>query len=241
MPRGCVISDIHYFARRSAFDRHRSDFLQAIQTSEVVVLNGDIFDFRWSRVDALTSTISYAIDWLIELIESNPQADFYFVAGNHDSQPAFLDALNLLSQQEPRFSWQPYQLQLGTHLFLHGDIVHSRTIDALDRYRRTFHKEGVHLLRFDSMYQLLHHLRVPLMLSYLHSTARLASKLDALLAAGVIPFKGKVTDIYFGHVHRPFTMIEHKGRRYHNTGAVLQGMKWNILTFDVTDTEVLDE
>ena|ERR1051326_9579416 len=66
--RGIVLSDLHLFARRS----RAADCLQSLRadlaSADVVVLNGDRFDFRWRTLRDRRTTVAAAIDGLRTLV-----------------------------------------------------------------------------------------------------------------------------------------------------------------------------
>ena len=47
---GYVVSDLHLLTRRTAAGSHRSRLTTAAAAADYFVLNGDIFDFRWSTL-----------------------------------------------------------------------------------------------------------------------------------------------------------------------------------------------
>jgi hypothetical protein len=60
--RGLVVSDLHLFARRSrgmtCFESLRGE----LESVDVLVLNGDIFDFRWSVLPDHQATQAWLSD-----------------------------------------------------------------------------------------------------------------------------------------------------------------------------------
>jgi UDP-2,3-diacylglucosamine hydrolase len=108
---------------------------------DVLVLNGDIFDFRWSTLDSTETTISAAMQWLSALLELYADMRVVYVLGNHDCLPEFEQRLRSLSQAEPRLEVHPYFAFVGDALFLHGDCANGCVSRAeLDRYRERWRK-----------------------------------------------------------------------------------------------------
>ena len=68
MSRGLVISDLHLFSPRSEAAELWGRIADDHPDAEILVLNGDIFDFRWSRLPDEESTIASAVEWLDRLL-----------------------------------------------------------------------------------------------------------------------------------------------------------------------------
>ncbi len=67
----------------------------ACSDSRLIVLGGDIFDFRWARLGGHQATLAASKQWLGSLIEKHPHATIVYIMGNHDSHP---DMCQLLSE-----------------------------------------------------------------------------------------------------------------------------------------------
>ncbi len=233
--RGCVLSDLHYLSSRSCYDALRSEIHARLSTAAVIVLNGDIFDFRWSSLPRLEDSLQRAIQELESLCRTHPTTRIHYVLGNHDCHPLFVEALNRLIQRFPQISQHAHEVQIGSSLFLHGDILQAGSRTRLEAYRTRFHRDH-HLLKgFDPLYQTLHNLGFAELYSHISSTRThtWARQLHRLIHIGELRVKGEVRDVYYGHTHSPSTNIMYRGRRYHNTGAVLIRTPWKILPFQV--------
>ena len=77
MQRGLVISDLHLFADRSRGWEYLE--LLRLDSVEVLVLNGDIVDFRWSILRDIDKTKEAGLDWLNALLRRWPRCDIHFV------------------------------------------------------------------------------------------------------------------------------------------------------------------
>jgi hypothetical protein len=113
MSRISFVSDLHHFSRRSDADQHDESIHAAAEQSDVFVLGGDIFDFKWSTLSTLDETIVAARDWLAELTSSHPRCQFHFLLGNHDHDLQFIGELQRTSRATPNFAWEPYFLRIG--------------------------------------------------------------------------------------------------------------------------------
>ena len=70
--RVLVVSDLHLFARRSDGLNQIGSLRERLLETDVLVLNGDIFDFRWSTHSEHAHSIREAIQWLREFSHSIP-------------------------------------------------------------------------------------------------------------------------------------------------------------------------
>ncbi len=84
MASGHVISDLHLFAHRSVADSYMRDIRRAAAESDFFVLNGDIFDFRWSTLPTADDSLDAAVAWLRALVTEHPHCRFFYTVGNHD-------------------------------------------------------------------------------------------------------------------------------------------------------------
>ena len=121
---GWVVSDLHLFARRSDGAEKMRALMPRLGSASLLVLNGDIFDFRWSTLRSDEATVEGAAGWLRDLLNKLPDAQVHYMVGNHDCLPAHKDMLDALAQEVPHFHWHEYSLQLGNRLFIHGDCTH---------------------------------------------------------------------------------------------------------------------
>src|SRR5688572_14707406 len=136
MPRGIVISDLHLFSVRSAGEQRLVSIREDLAAADVIVLNGDTFDFRWSHFRDEEKSVEAALDWLRRFAAAYPQATIHFICGNHDCLDVFTKGLGDLAAACPSLGRHETHLQLGAHLFVHGDCARRRMDAAgLVRYR----------------------------------------------------------------------------------------------------------
>ena len=62
--RGAVISDLHLLSNRTTLHRHIKEVEAELSNVDLFVLNGDIFDFEWSRHNGPEASIAAAIEWI---------------------------------------------------------------------------------------------------------------------------------------------------------------------------------
>ena len=235
--RGLVVSDLHLFARGSQGAALLASLAGQLAGAEVLVLNGDTFDFRWIAARDREQAFAAAVGELRALLERHANCEVHYILGNHDCLTGFQSALTALTARAPRFHWHAWQLRLGSALFLHGDCAEARMDAGELQHRRARWEQGE---------------RRGLLASYAYGVAdalglsrqahewffprhktveRIAYHLDRASPG----WREVVRDCYFGHTHLPFTKHEHEGVSYHNTGssASVRGMGFNPLAFEI--------
>lgn len=235
--RGLVVSDLHLWARRSEGTELLASLAGQLAESDVLVMNGDTFDFRWIALCDREKAFAAAVKELHAVLQRYPQCEIHFLLGNHDCLLGFQRALTTLAARAPRFHWHAWQVRLGSALFLHGDCAEAR-IDALelqsrrDRWERGQRRglltsmaygvaDGLGLTRW------AHECFFPR-----HQTVqRITHYLDRACPG----WRLEIQDCYFGHTHLPFSNHQHEGVIFHNTGssAAQRGMGFNPLVFEI--------
>jgi len=235
--RGVVVSDLHLFARRSrgahCFDSIRPELASAT----LVVLNGDIFDFRWSTLRDLDTTVAAAMEWLRDLLETFPQCRVHYILGNHDWFSPFRGEIAALARHQPRLRCHEHGVRLGDALFLHGDCAH-RKMDAggLGRYRQCWDNDRRHGALRTGAYLMADRLGIT---QFTHARwfprERTVERIVHYLDRAWPVWRHNVRDCYFGHTHLPFSDYRHDGVAFHNTGSAIRGLHFNPITFEVHD------
>lgn len=221
---GYVLSDLHLFAERSNAEVYAEQIVEISHQAKFIVLNGDIFDFKWSRYPTTADTIKGALDWLDQLVSRNAGCDIHYIMGNHDGLISFAQALE--NFQRPNFFWSPTHVKIGSSLFLHGDLPLSgknpfvrRLIEDEVVPSDQLHKLYAHAVRFR-----LH--RVADLLNHKVKSVRM---LYQTLQKYPSPELEGVKDIYFGHTHVCFEGFRFQGYTFHNTGGAIRGVSKKIL------------
>jgi len=106
---GYVISDLHMFTQRSNAEPLIKNLENRLHEADFLVFNGDTFDFKWSQ-----KTMEECVQWLQQKILLYPHCHFYFIVGNHDACPQFIEQLQQLEQAN--FSIHETHLVLGNQL-----------------------------------------------------------------------------------------------------------------------------
>lgn len=233
MERGLVISDLHLFSPRSEGTALLADLRDELVRADVLVLNGDIFDFRWSCLPDQSATIDAAIDWLASLLGEFEGRSIHYILGNHDCLAGFSTRLDDLAGNDDRFSIHELRLVLNRTLFLHGDCANRRMNgENLRKYRHAWsrHRQrgriGRTLYRFADATGLSHRFHER-HFPQATTVSRVSHHLDHVLPA----WRTEIDHCYFGHTHRPFADHFYDGVHFHNTGSGIRGMGFNPLPF----------
>jgi len=235
--QGLVLSDLHLFATRSDGSALFDSLQPQLTRIQVLVLNGDTFDFRWSQFPDHEATIQAALRWLNDLLGRLPQCDVHFVLGNHDCLSAFTQRLLSLAETHPRFRWHDKWLQLGDSLFLHGDCAQQQ-MDArgLERYRAGWREDQQRGTLASQIYtcadrlgltSLAHRWRFP--------RRRTLERIAYYLDRAYPDWRRETRHCYFGHTHLPFSGTIHQRICFHNTGSAIRGMTFNPRAFELRD------
>ena len=236
--KGIVISDLHLFAQRSDGAERFSKLKSDLQDCDLLILNGDIFDFRWSTLPSHQDTVAEAIRWLEDLLREFPKCHFYFLLGNHDCLTVFQSALAQLAETQPRFSWHEHLLQLGPHLFLHGDCsTHKMGQEGFERYRRYWIKDHGRSHGFATIaYTLADRIGVTWLIHRaLFRGEAVLDRLTYYLDESQANWRETVRYCYFGHTHEPFSGTVREGITYFNTGSTIRGMLFVPASFSLQE------
>ena len=235
MKRGLVISDLHLFARRSVGDRLLEEMKPDLGRAEVLVLNGDTFDFGWSRLPSEEASIAAALQWLHDLAEEFRGSEIHYILGNHDCLRTFRNALDEFVIAQPAVSCHEHQLRLGRHLFLHGDCA-NRKMDgpALVRLRESWSRKKTRTRMHAALYGVIDALGISRGFHRCYfplgtSVKRVSHYLDEVMPG----WRDEVDDCYFGHTHQPFRAHAFDGVRFHNSGSGIRGMGFQPLHFEL--------
>lgn len=227
----CWLSDLHLFSRRSLGGQHFDAILAAARDTDLFVLGGDIFDFSWSTRTSVADSVDEAAAWLEELVVQAPDCRFHFLLGNHDYHRLFIDRLVSLVDDMPNLNWHPFFLRLQNTLFLHGDAADVGTDAKRLSVRRSRWLNAVpkrlvwHPLYDAAVAARLHRLAGSLIYRDRWVARRLLRYLDEVghgLETGL-------QHVYFGHTHVPMSHYDYEGVKFHNGGAPLKGLSFQIL------------
>jgi len=237
--RGLVVSDLHLFARRSQGAAHFESLHDKLRSVDVLVLNGDIFDFRWSTLPGETATIAAALDWLCALADRHRHCQIHFIHGNHDCLITFRDKLVALAATMPRLQCHTNELRLSSALFLHGDCANRKMDVAGLRRRRARWERTMPGGNFSCVaYIAIDRLGITRRShEWIFPRKRTVRRIAHYLDRAAPDWRRHTRDCYFGHTHLPFSHYHYDGVAFHNTGSAIQvrGLGFNPLFFDLHD------
>lgn len=228
-----VVSDLHMFCRRSQWEQHLSAIHDAAALADMFIFNGDSIDFKWSCLPTVKQTVDSALAFFRSLADKFPACQFHVNLGNHDHVQAFIQALDDLSGERTNFSWHPYYLRINNTIFLHGDVANRRmSHQQLERSRRrwdSFHNRRQGALRnqvYDAAFRAGAHIAISkLAFPHKRTIKNLAAYLEDIGHAST----HGVEQVYFGHTHVPVSGYQYGGVVFHNGGAPMEGMGFQLL------------
>lgn len=237
MISGCFVSDLHLLSPRSMALQWMSSIDAACRNSRLIVLGGDIFDFRWARVGGHQATLTASADWLSAFLSRNPGARIVYVLGNHDSHPDLIELLDELSRtSNGRLEWFRESFRFADCLFCHGDILDAGSQNGLSRYRRKFHHERPASRAAHGAYDMAVAMRLHRTIPQLfHRPRTTCRRLTELLGVESRPEFSAVRRIFFGHTHVPIYELPLGPLRFYNPGAALRHLSFAPIRFEISD------
>ena len=239
--RGVFVSDLHKFARRSQTDRFESQIRERVKDADVLVLGGDIFDFRWSTIGDFDLSIQAAVEWIEEIGSINPECKLHYVLGNHDCNLRFVDALKENRPARfPRLEIHPFSLRLGGTYFTHGDVTDRVTShQQFIRFRKYWQEDEQQKPPYrHTTYDVAVKLRLhKLLAKTMHRHRAVINRLTSYMSETGHDFESGVRQVFFGHTHHAMTGFEFAGMSFFNCGAPLAGLDFAILDFEVDSGE----
>ena len=234
MAQGATLSDLHLFSHHARPDSYATLIEETAGSATVFVLNGDIFDFKWSEHGVFTSSVLAARAFLERLVAGYPDCRFVVMLGNHDAVPAYVDALNELQQAYPNIEWNEFAFVFENRIFLHGDTIHAGSSnDAVRRFRSRLQQPARGYTLQKVVHSALYHSRVPWAAYRLLPNHILASRILAYLRHEGFLKESRIDHVYFGHTHCAFEDFRYKGFTFHNTGAAVHGSILRVARFPI--------
>ncbi len=228
MNHGYVISDLHLLAERSSADKYLEKVYHLAQTADFLVLNGDIFDFRWSTLDNLEQSIDSALKWLDNLAGRFPNCCVFYIMGNHDGLADFARHLDKSTPTIPNLEWHSSHIRIGNALFFHGDLLlRPHNNDPFQRKLKQFRRQKGRFA--NRAYRHAVSLRLHTLTAHLHWPRACATRILQGLKKHNPQLSQGVTDIYFGHTHVAFSDYYYHGIYFHNSGAAIKGVDCEVL------------
>jgi UDP-2,3-diacylglucosamine pyrophosphatase LpxH len=228
MQTGFVVSDLHLFTERSSVHRYMDRIHDTLADANFLVLNGDTVDFRWTTLPSIEATAHAADDWLTDLCTAYPNCQFYYIMGNHDGLAFFAKHLDTLAEQFDNFHWHESHIRIGHAMFFHGDLPIERP--EADPFHRELNDSPRRWSRhLDMPYNLFVHSRLHRATSRIFSPRTCAKRIVRSLAFDHRELADGITDIYFGHIHRPFEDLTLDSLTFHNTGSAIHHLELKLI------------
>ncbi len=231
--KGIVVSDLHLFTRRSGL----TSLVQALPRDnnglQYLVLNGDIFDFRWSTFRDNKTTVMNAVTCLKDLLKKNSFHEVHYVVGNHDCHINFISELDKVENGTPSFFVHRYFMKMQDRLFLHGDccnrlITHQQLMSQRQKWeqdarRPDWQARAYALADSISLTKLFHTIYFPKKVVARRALYYMKS-LPGSLPEGI-------AQVYLGHSHIPFKNYPYQGYCFNNSGSGIRGMGYEPVYF----------
>lgn len=232
--RGVFLSDLHLFSRRSVAPQLWLPWERRLPMLDLLVLGGDIFDFRWSQSSTKEDALLAAKAWLEKLLTTENRPHVHYLLGNHDCLLDWRQMLAELQAQHPGFDWSDDTWRLGSRVFLHGDVLDAGLSHAaLAKYRQGFEEERnphplAHHLYDAAVFTRLHRY-VP---SLIHGRNRVCRKLITYLDSCQLGKSTGIEQVYFGHTHLPILGHAWEGLRFYNAGSGVRHLRFEPHVFE---------
>ena len=214
------------FARWSAPGKYLEQMHDAAAEADFFVLNGDIFDFRWSLLPGVEATIDAAVDWLGEFASAHPNCTVYYILGNHDGFAGLTRRLVRLASETENFEWRPAYLRMGGILFTHSDLFWRDGRNPFERRVPASARRITPLIGW--VYHFIHLLQATRLVHAIWPARRCAGRIAKSLADLPNELTGGITDVHFGHTHRAVSHFAYQGITFHNTGSGIRGLRCNM-------------
>jgi UDP-2,3-diacylglucosamine hydrolase len=236
MGTGATISDLHLFSHHSRPGRYLHQFEAAAKEVDVFVLNGDIFDFKWSEHGVFSRSVTAAEQFIETLLDEFPQCQFRIVLGNHDAVPDYMEALEELEERHKNLYWHEFGCIVEDRVFIHGDAIHAGcTNEAIRRFRSKLRRpaNGHALQRM--AHTAVHRSHVPWMAFRMVPKRILASRLLAYLDHEDWLNGNAIQHVHFGHTHQDFEDFNYRGFTFHNSGSATHGARMRVVKFPLRE------
>jgi UDP-2,3-diacylglucosamine hydrolase len=234
---GLVVSDFHLFRRETSPEARLADIIARVQGKDFLVLNGDMFDFRWTGLPTVAETEDAALDWLKQLARCLEKVRILYVFGNNDCHTAYLGRLRRELAEFTLLQCFPAFAQIDDVFFCHGDIP--VFFPFLSPYSRILRRD---IKRKSETYQACFETLIQPWLRALtrkiFTPRRSARNIRRAFRNHPVPFSTPIRRVYFGHIHVPFEDLTFGGLRFFNTGAHLPSCQNAWLELEVSRLDI---
>ncbi|HKJ91085.1 MAG TPA: metallophosphoesterase [Oceanipulchritudo sp.] len=232
MHYGATVSDLHLFSHHSRPRRYLEQIRETAAGARVFVLNGDIFDFKWSEHGVFKQSVIAARQFLESLLEAAPDCRFHVTLGNHDAVHPYMACLEGLSRKHENLYWHEFSCTIEDRIFLHGDVIHAGANNEALRVFRGRLTQPANRRRLNRVAHLaVHRSHVPGFALRMVPKRLLAARLLTYLENEDRLNGSGVRHVYFGHTHNAFEDFRYRGYTFHNCGSATHGAWLRVVTF----------
>jgi|GEM_PF-269672 len=229
---GLALSDLHLLRHPNTSTISLDQLPEMTTQYQLVIFNGDMFDFEWTSFKTEPDAIRFALRWVKDLAQSQPDCKFVFLAGNHDHDPLYSEGIERLAAENPNVHWKFEYLRVGDKVFLHGDATHiGARLESLPALRRRW---SATRRKLSSLRRFYHFFNSPAKIAKITSVLPKkywARRISAYLQAAMKEEFEEIKDVYFGHTHVAFRDYVFENHVYHNSGSSIKGVKMLPLEF----------
>jgi UDP-2,3-diacylglucosamine hydrolase len=230
------ISDLHLFSNRCNVNEHHSLIESSIENADTCVWGGDLFDFRWSRLENERASVAQALRWLEGWYERFPNKQFVYLHGNHDAHGAFSEAMIHWAAERERFACDLNCMRIKDTLFLHGDVIEGKgNHEAFAEYRGRWQNKPVASRVASGIYDVAIAARA-------HKAAAMAAHRRKATCLQLLNWMHRqpkqatagIRRIVFGHTHRRINGYRLEGIEFFNGGATIRHVPFSpvLVEFD---------
>lgn len=238
MAIGATVSDLHLFSHHARPHLYRERIQATAQEAKVFILNGDIFDFKWSEHGVFSASVTAAVYYLERLLEAAPGCQFRIILGNHDAVPPYMEALDALAGKYQNLEWHEFTSCVENRIFLHGDVIHAGSSnEAVRRFRSKLQQPSKAYAWQRMAHLAAHRSHVPWMAFKVLPKRILASRILAYLDNENWMNGGSIRHVYFGHTHAGFEDFRYAGYHFHNCGSATHGARLRIAKFPLVEDQ----
>jgi len=233
-----VVSDLHLFRNISYGEQAWLQLQRRLSELDFVILNGDIFEFRWTVKETLEATEIAAIYWLKTQLRDFPELQFHYILGNHDSLDSFHLRLVQLAQSEERLSIFPAWARIGSTLIFHGDLpLFKPEQDIFRRKLKSINMRKGYLWKLS--HKILFRPVIRRAATLFFNAPRCSRWLGRAFSMKQYPQLKGISSVFFGHTHSPFHNYRCQNITFHNTGAAVTGSKFRPLELRVPIVKII--
>lgn len=208
---------------------------EAVERSDICVLGGDLFDFRWNLGMSTASGLARAGSLLTRWTDRFSERQFIYLSGNHDAHEPFVEAMFGIAENHSSFDAGIDALLIRDTLFLHGDVIENGgTDEAFARYRADWAKKPRGSRQANRLYGLAVELRLhKLLAAAAHPNRCTFERLLHWIESREELSGIEIKQVVFGHTHRRVVNGKHRGVLFQNPGAAVRHVRFEPVMLEI--------